>query len=240
MHDSGENAFERLMINRMFDHPTFATKTQISHIFISIDPNAGGDSRFGICSAFYRQGKMVIAGLDAVKSKKPSAYEEILMAHILKLRSQYITANSLIVMMVENNLGFESYHIERFIKRSSARSYTCFMTDKDQKVGLRTTNPIKESMWHKFKTFLEEDAVFFWEHMVSVNPHSSSKEVRKQLKDELVNYKVMVELPKTVFQQTKRTFTGKIGGAMDDLSVTIQLNALWHSEFWTAKYSDFH
>lgn len=226
MHDSGESAFARGLIKRMFEHPPFQTKTQISHVFVAIDPNAGGDSRFGICSAFYRQGKMIIAGLDAVKSKSPSAYEPVLLDHINKLRSQYITANCLIVVMVENNLGFESYHIERFIKRTPARSYTCFMTDKDQKVGLRTTNPIKESMWIKFKTFLEEDAVFFWEHLVSASDSYTLKEMKKQLKDELINYKVMVELPKTVFQQTKRTYTGKIGGAMDDMSVTIQLNAL--------------
>ena len=90
------------------------------------------------------------------------------------------------------------------------------------------------------RTFLEEDAVCFWDNLVTVNPEKNSKQMRKELRDELNQYKVMTELPKTVFQETKRTFTGKLGGSVDDLSVTLQLNSLWHSEFFTAKYSDYH
>ena len=153
---------------------------------------------------------MIICGLDAVKSKNPSQYEPILYDHIMAFRGKQYTKNARFVIMVENNLGFESYHIERFISRTKARPFCCFLTDKDQKVGLRTTNPIKESMWHKFKTFLEEDAVFVWDQLVTVNPKFNAKQMTKQLKEELNNYKVMIELPKTVFQQTKRTFTGKL------------------------------
>jgi hypothetical protein len=240
MHDSGESAFERYMINRVFDHPKLRVDSQINHIFVSIDPNAGGDSRFAICSCFYRRGKMVIAGLDAIKSKNPTEYEPVLFDHIMAFKKKKYTKNARVVIMVENNLGFESYHIERFINRTKARKFCCFLTDKDQKVGLRTTNPIKESMWHKFKTFLEEDAVYVWDELVTMNPKFKPKQMLKQLKDELNQYKVLIELPKTIFQETKRTFSGKMGGAVDDLSVTIQLNALWHAEFWGPKYSDFH
>lgn len=240
MHDSGETAFERYMINRVFEHPKVHIDSQIPQVFLAIDPNGGGDSRFAICSAFYRRGKMIIAGLDAVKSKAPAEYEPVLYDHIMAFRNHQYTKTARIVIMVENNLGFESYHIERFVNRTKARNYCCFLMDKDQKVGLRTTNPIKESMWHKFKTFLEEDAVYIWEDLVTVNQHYNSKEMLKQLREELNNYKVMIELPKTVFQETKRTFTGKLGGAIDDLSVTCQLNALWHSEFYEPKYSDYH
>jgi len=141
---------------------------------------------------------MIIAGLDAVKSKNPSEYEPVLFDHIMAFKNNQYTKNARIVIMVENNLGFESFHIERFIKRTKARPFCCFLTDKDQKVGLRTTNPIKEAMWHKFKTFLEEDAVFIWDSLISVNTAYNPKEMLKQLKEELNNYKVMIELPKQV------------------------------------------
>ena len=95
-------------------------------------------------------------------------------------------------------------------------------------------------MWIKLRTFLEEDAVCFWDNLVTVNPEKTPRQMRKELRDELNQYKVMTELPKTPFQDAKRTFTGKLGGSVDDLSVTLQLNALWHSEFFTAKYSDYH
>ena len=226
MQENGDAAFQKIMINRVFEHPKVRFESAIPQVFIAIDPNGGGDSRFAICSCFYRRGKMIIAGLDAVKSKKPAEYEPVLYEHIMAFRRHKNTSGARVVIMVENNLGFESYHIERFINKSNARKFCCFLTDKEQKVGLRTTNPIKESMWHKFKTFLEEDAVCVWEDMISVNPNTKPKDMLKQLREELNNYKVMIELPKTVFQETKRTFTGKLGGSIDDLSVTCQLNAL--------------
>jgi len=240
MHESGDAAFDRFMVNRVFLNPAVRLETQVNHIFIAIDPNGGGDSRFAITSAFYRRGQMIICGLDAVKSKNPAEYEPILFDHIMAFKTLQYTQSARFVIMVENNLGFESYHIQRFINRTKVRNLCCFLTDKDQKVGLRTTNPIKESMWQKFKTFLEEDAVFIWNDLVTVNPKFNAKQMLKQLKEELNQYKVMIELPKTVFQLTKRTFTGKLGGGIDDLSVTVQLNALWHSEFHTPKYSDYH
>ena len=211
------------MINRVFSNPKTRIDSQVNQVFLAIDPNGkyflkkkhrlsrantmpvgvlcftgGGDSRFAICSCFYRRGKMIIAGLDAVKSKNPSEYEPVLFDHIMAFKNNQYTKNARIVIMVENNLGFESFHIERFIKRTKARPFCCFLTDKDQKVGLRTTNPIKEAMWHKFKTFLEEDAVFIWDSLISVNTAYNPKEMLKQLKEELNNYKVMIELPKQV------------------------------------------
>jgi hypothetical protein len=242
MHESGDVAFERKLLNRAFSNPKFVYgngKQSIRHVFLSIDPNAGGDSRFAVCSCFYDHGKMVICGLDAVKSKNPSMYETVLIRHIRALRKREQLRSAVFVLLIENNLGFESYHIERFIKKSEASSFCCFLRDdKEQRVGLRTTNIIKESMWRKFRTFLEEDAVFVWQDMVSVQ--YTVREILKQMKEELQNYKVITELPKTIFQQTKRTFTGKHGGGLDDLSVTVQLNALWHGEFWTQRYSEFH
>ena len=210
----------------MMDRPAYMLTSSVRHIFVSIDPNAGGDSRFGICSCIYERGQMIIAGLDAICSKNPAQYEPVLTEHILALRKHPQTSRAVIVMMIESNLGFEAFHIERFLKRSRLANYCVCMNDRDQKVGLRTTNPVKEAMWIKLRTFLEEDAVCFWDNLVTMNQDKTPREMRKELQEELNQYKVMTELPKTVFQKTKRTFTGKLGGSVDDLSVTIQLNAL--------------
>lgn len=185
---------------------------------------------------------MVVAGLDAVRSKNPAEYEPVLTAHIEKLRSHFYTKRCVVVIMTESNLGFESFHIQRYLKRSRMAGYCVCMSDKDQRVGLRTTNPVKESMWIKLKTYIDEDAIFFWDSLVTVNANKTVEAMKKELIDELDQYKVITELPKTLFQETKRTFSGKMGGAVDDLSVCIQLNALWHVEFFRdrGKYGDFH
>jgi hypothetical protein len=232
-HDSGESAFDKKLIKRMMDRPLYALINTVRHVFVSI--------RFGICSCVYERGQLIIVGLDAVQSKNPAQYEPVLTEHILALRKTPLTSHAVVVLMIESNLGFEAFHIERFLKRSRLAGFCVCMSDKDQKVGLRTTNPVKEAMWIKLRTFLEEDAVCFWDKLVSVNPAKTPRTMKKELKVELTQYKVMTELPKTVFQQTKRTFTGKLGGSVDDLSVTLQLNALWHGDFFKGgKYRDYH
>lgn len=241
MRAGGDTAFDKQLVKRMMDRSLYVLTRTVRHIFVAIDPNAGGDSRFGICSCIYERGQLIVAGLDAVKSKNPAQYEPILTEHILALRQHPLTSRAVVVLMIESNLGFEAFHIERFLKRSNLARFCVCMSDRDQKVGLRTTNPVKEAMWIKLRTFLEEDAICFWEKMVTINPDKSPVQMRIELRDELNQYKVMTELPKTVFQQTKRTFTGKLGGSVDDLSVTLQLNALWHGDFFKGgKYSDYH
>jgi hypothetical protein len=81
-----------------------------------------------------------------------------------------MTSRAVVVLMIESNLGFEAFHIQRFLKRSKLAGFTVCMSDKDQKTGLRTTNPVKEAMWIKLKTYLAEDALCFWDHLVTVNP----------------------------------------------------------------------
>ena len=162
MHDSGEEAFEKRLVKRFFDRAPYALTKTVRHVFVSIDPNAGGDSRIGICSAIYERGQLVIAGLDAVKSKNPAQYEPVLTEHILALRKHPLTERAIVVLMIESNLGFEAFHIARFLERSRLARYCVCMSDKDQKVGLRTTNPVKEARWIKLRTLLEEDAVCCW------------------------------------------------------------------------------
>lgn len=95
------------------------------------------------------------------------------------------------------------------------------MSDKDNAPGLRTTHPVKEAMAVKLKSYLDEDAVFFCNHFVNVVDDKSEKQIKKELCDELCEYKCIVELPKTAFQETKRTFTGKMGGLVDDMAVCL-------------------
>ena len=90
----------------------------------------------------------------------------------------------------------------------------------------------------KFQNFLDEDAIEFWDNLVTADESSTSAERRKDLKVQLENYRCHVELPKTarvftftfcilhfkchtnliffvflqVFQITKKTFSGKHGG----------------------------
>ena len=52
---------------------------------------------------------------------------------------------------------------------------------------------------------------------------SSIREVKQVLEDELRNFCILVEPPKTPFGKVKKTYSGKVGGRNDDLCITLQL-----------------
>ena len=52
---------------------------------------------------------------------------------------------------------------------------------------------------------------------------ASVGEVKRTLEDELRNFCILVEPPKTPFGKVKKTYSGKVGGRNDDLVITLQL-----------------
>lgn len=51
-------------------------------------------------------------------------------------------------------------------------------------------------------------------------------EARKRIKDELANYCVVTEAPKTTFGKVRTTYTGKLYGKQDDLCIAIQVRTI--------------
>jgi len=62
---------------------------------------------------------------------------------------------------------------------------------------------------------------------------ASVREVKSQLEGELRNYCVLVEAAKTPFGRVKKTYSGKVGGRNDDLSITLQLALSGSKVFYT-------
>ena len=50
-----------------------------------------------------------------------------------------------------------------------------------------------------------------------------SKEMIKIIDDELRNFCILVEAPKTPFGRPKKTYSGKVGGRNDDVAIVLQL-----------------
>ena len=57
-------------------------------------------------------------------------------------------------------------------------------------------------------------------------------EARKRIKDELLNYCVVTEAPKTTFGKVRKTYTGKLYGKQDDLAIAIQLAMIGCQKFF--------
>ena len=57
-------------------------------------------------------------------------------------------------------------------------------------------------------------------------------EARKRIKDELLNYCVVTEAPKTTFGKIRKTYTGKLYGKQDDLAIALQLAMIGAQKFF--------
>lgn len=66
------------------------------------------------------------------------------------------------------------------------------------------------------------------------------KDALKTLEDELRNFCIIVEAPKTPFGKVKRTYSGKVGGRNDDLVIALQLAITGCRCFYSSeKYARF-
>ena len=55
---------------------------------------------------------------------------------------------------------------------------------------------------------------------------------KKRLADELLNYSVVTEAPKSAFGKVRKTFTGKLNGFLDDVAVVLQLALISAQRFF--------
>ena len=239
MHDTNEKAFSGDLVQSFFKLREFEVYMPVSHVFLAIDPNAGGQSRFAIVSCIYMKGVCAIIGMEAINTHKPADYEGVLIEHIAALKARPNLKNALVVLMPEANLGFEAHYIERCVMQSRFARCCVTMRDREQP-GLRTTHAVKESMYIKTKAAFADEAVRFAKNMVNVNPETTVESMKKDLQHEMRTYSVIIDHPLSLFAQSKKTFSGKIGGFQDDLVVCLQLNILWHTQFYIdSKYGPY-
>lgn len=239
MHDAREKAFKGDLVRSFFNLNPFEIFKPVEHVFLAIDPNAGGQSRFAIVSCAYMNGTCAIIGMEAINTHKPADYEGVLIEHIAAIKSRPHFRNAVIVLMPEANLGFEAHYIQRCVMQSRFARCSVTMRDKDQP-GLRTTHAVKESMYIKTKAMFADEGVRFVKNMVNVNPETTTESMKKDLEHEMRTYSVVIDHPLSLFAQSKKTFSGKIGGFQDDLIVCLQLNILWHTQFYIdSKYGPY-
>lgn len=66
------------------------------------------------------------------------------------------------------------------------------------------------------------------------------KEMIKIIDDEMRNFCVLVEAPKTPFGRVKKTYSGKVGGRQDDVCIVLQLAVTGARQFYQSeKYNNF-
>jgi len=136
--------------------------------------------------------------------------------------------DALFVICPESNLGFESSHIARIMRKFV---YTVIMYESTNGCpGLHTSHKVKEVIHSLLSDRLDAESVFFSKALVST---TSPDVVKDMLLTQVQNYNIILDVPDKMrhFQKAKKTYSGKHHG-QDDLAVMLQFNLLVHQRFY--------
>ena len=161
-------------------------------------------------------------------AKCPEDYERALSEHVKLLRSKQALRDALFIICPESNLGFESSHIARIMRKFK---YTVIMYESTNGCpGLHTSHKVKEIIHTLLSDRLDAESVFFSSELVS---SGSVETVKDMLLTQVQNYNIILDVPDKMrhFQKAKKTYSGKHHG-QDDLAVMLQFNLLVHQRFY--------
>lgn len=202
--------------------------TQVSHVYIAIDPSGGGKSSDTAISAGYydTDGRLILLSMVNVRAKKPEDYLKVLdemFKCIVKIPQCQFTK---FIMILENNMGFEAAHIDNHVRKLPYNSVS--IEGKDGKCGLHTSPAIKAQLHLSLEKAIESNAIMFSEHFFTVG---DMNKLMYDFHDQLKSFKIIVEVnTKSVFARARTTFSGKSGGGKDDVVLVLQLLNFWSQE----------
>jgi hypothetical protein len=129
-----------------------------------------------------------------------------------------------LVMVLESNLAFESQHLLHALGEAGVKKWLALSEGAGGTIGLLTTHGRKEQYTLLLREALRMGAISC--HADFFSTTMTTREAKARVKDELGNFSIVTEPPKTIFGKTRKTYTGKIGGKQDDVCLAMQM-ALW-------------
>lgn len=203
-------------------------------IFIAIDPSGGGSSDFAVTSTLWNKGVVLIVGMESVSLRmNPHKYEKIIIEHCSNLRKLYNT--SPFIFILENNLGLEAAHLERFIRtcfnqRSINGKFMILREDNSHKIGVLTNHYVKEKMYYMLLEILKDSMISISTKFICIS--DTTENILNEMKKQFRDFSIIQKGHSNPFQKVSRTFTGKISSTnKDDLIISLQLNLFWSKRF---------
>lgn len=163
---------------------------------------------------------------------------KLVVAHINKARTIPQLEHATVVLILESNLAFEAQHIMHNLNERGVKRWIALSEGAGGTVGWLTTNERKESMCFMLRDALRVGCIGLSKHFFSNS--MEKREMLKILDDEMRNFSVLVEAPKTPFGKGRKTYSGKVGGRNDDVIITMQLAIAGIRCFYQSdKYQNF-
>jgi len=193
-----------------------------SHVVISVDPAGGGSSQFAVFSlAQSSTGSIVCLGAEALRTKDVRDTHKLVVSHIQRIRSIPEFEDAVAVLVLESNLAFEAQHLMHALNQTGVRRWVALSEGAGGSVGWLTTNERKESMCFQLRDSLRVGCI--GRHKAFFSLSQTAGDMLKMLADEMRNFCILVEPPKTPFGKQKKTYSGKVGGRNDDIIIAMQL-----------------
>jgi len=207
---------------------------------VAVDPSGGGASAFSICSAItLANGSIQVLGVECLHTRDVRRTHELLASHITYIRTMSsILHKALAVLSFESNLAFESQHLLHHLTENGFRNWVSLAEGAHGGLGWLTTHERKESSALLLREAMRVGRVSYHPSFFSISLGAHA--AKKRLGDEIRNFSVVVEAPKTHFAKTRKTYTGKLGGLQDDACISFQLvMAAMRTFFESPKYAQF-
>ena len=134
------------------------------------------------------------------------------------------------VMALESNLAFESQHILHAMTSAGMKMWVAMGEGRGGELGFLTTNERKEEMCLLLREAMKCFRISVHKEFVSIS--MGAEKGKNRLRDELSNYCVINEQPKSAFGKLRKTFTGKLSGHQDDTAVALQIALLSSKIFY--------
>jgi hypothetical protein len=105
-------------------------------------------------------------------------------------------------------------------------------------LGFLTTNERKDEMCLLLREAMKCSRISVHKQFVSIS--MGAEKGKNRLRDELANYCVINEQPKSAFGKLRKTFTGKLSGHQDDTAVALQIALLSSKIFYQVQTLHHH
>lgn len=198
----------------------------VKMVYTCIDPSCGGtQSGYACMTAAYDDGRFVILGVDCEEKCIASDVEERIHGHFQNIRNTKLTANSVIVLIMEANsswidvdrvhniaMQYEPIHV--ISKDSTGRGRKGVFLDK-----------------HLKQLYFEDLRRAFQKNLINVYRNVRGKEIEKDIKAMWKQVQVVRlevdEKPDNPFKKARTTITGKSAGQQDDMAITLAMCVFW-------------
>lgn len=229
--------FDHESVLKLFTAPRESLQRVAEYLFCTIDPNGGSDHPENSISDFavicHTVPEMKITGAEAFAYSDPLEYKERLLAHLARQFENPMVRNAKLVCAFEGNYANEAHYIKQLVLQHYPAAV--FLTNYDNKDGVKTDEHIKPAMAMMMNIALRSDCVSIIKEFVTTE--ANPQDVLNKLRVQLLNYSRLTIPAKNAFEKTRFKYSGKGKNIKDkdDLAIAIQLAYYWSKRFFTTK-----